>query len=195
VTGNRATLALRLAMAAIAGIAAVVSYNDGLFVARLATNTGWTGYLYPLLPDGLIVVCLAAAYEAAMRKLKRPVWATVGLALGVGLTLAQNTGAGVAHSALDALMDALVPVVFFVAVEVLIWHVRAGRVMTPDRGEAVPSGSVEAAKASMAATAAAGNPWSRNQLQQQFGLTRAQATEVWRPYQQNGQPASEEVPA
>lgn len=43
---------------------------------------------------------------------------------------------------------------------------------------AVPSSVLEAAKASMTATLAAGNPWSVNQLQSQFSLTRAQATKL-----------------
>jgi hypothetical protein len=43
---------------------------------------------------------------------------------------------------------------------------------------AVPSGTLEAAKASMKATVAAGNPWSVNQLAGQFSLTRAQATKL-----------------
>jgi hypothetical protein len=42
----------------------------------------------------------------------------------------------------------------------------------------VPSSVLEAAKASMRATYAAGNPLSANQLQKQFSLTRAQATEL-----------------
>lgn len=42
----------------------------------------------------------------------------------------------------------------------------------------VPSDVLTAAKASMRATYAAGNPLSVNQLQKQFTLTRAQATEV-----------------
>jgi hypothetical protein len=43
---------------------------------------------------------------------------------------------------------------------------------------AVPSDVVEAAKASLRATIAAGNPWSVNQLSEQFSLTRAQATKL-----------------
>ena len=42
----------------------------------------------------------------------------------------------------------------------------------------VPSSVLDAAKTSMRATYAAGNPLSANQLQRQFQLTRAQATEV-----------------
>ena len=42
----------------------------------------------------------------------------------------------------------------------------------------VPSSVLDAAKSSMRATYAAGNPLSANQLQQRFSLTRAAATEV-----------------
>jgi len=44
----------------------------------------------------------------------------------------------------------------------------------------VPSTVTEAAKASMRATVAAGNPWSVNQLTERFSLTRAAATKVRR---------------
>jgi len=45
---------------------------------------------------------------------------------------------------------------------------------------AVPSDVAGAAKASMRATIAAGNPWSVNQLTERFSLTRAQATKLRR---------------
>ena len=111
----------------IAAIAAVISYNDGLFVARLAGNHDRQAFLYPFLPDGLIVVGLLALLEAARRGIPRSRWATGAVLLGVAMTLAMNAGAGVAHSALDAVMDGLVPVAFFVAAEVVLWHVRRGR--------------------------------------------------------------------
>jgi Protein of unknown function (DUF2637) len=185
----RAAWRYALAGGFIALIAAVVSYNDGLFVARAAGNHDRLAYLYPLLPDGLIVVCLLALLEASRAKVARSRWATAGLVLGIALTLAMNVDAGIAHSVLDAVIDGLVPVVFFVAVEVVLWHVRRARVtVDPERPaapspSAVPSSVLEAAKASMAATHAAGNALSRNQLQARFGLSRAVATEVWQPYQ------------
>ena len=111
----------------LAGIAAWVSYNDGLFVARLAGNHDVQAFAYPLLPDGLIVVCLLALVEAARAGVKRSRWAQAGLVLGIAMTLSMNAGAGVAHSVLDAVLDGLVPVVFFIAVEVVLWHVRRGR--------------------------------------------------------------------
>jgi hypothetical protein len=52
------------------------------------------------------------------------------------------------------------------------------KVADPRQFPGVPSDVVEAAKASMRATAAAGNPWSVDGLRKQFPLTRAQATKV-----------------
>lgn len=181
----------------IACIAAVISYNDGLFVARLAGNHDHQAYLYPLLPDGLIVVCLLALVEGARSKPpERSGWATAGLVLGIGLTLAMNAGAGIAHSVLDAVIDGMVPVVFFIAVEVVLWHVRRGRPKATtnrdflSQGGTVPSSGFEAAKASMAATAAAGNPWSKNALRARFGVTRLEADEIWLPYSPAGEPST-----
>lgn len=169
------------AMAFIAAIAAVISYNDGLAVARLAGVTGRVAYLYPLLPDGLIVICLVALYEGArMTEPQRPAWASAGLVLGAGLTLAQNVGAGAAVSGLLAVIDGFVPVVFFVAAEVLIWTIRnsrpavtAGTVPSP-----VFTDAQTAALAALERTAAAGNPLSQNKLMAQFRLSRAEARDV-----------------
>lgn len=116
-----------LPMAALAAIAAVISYTDGLFLVRMAGEHGRPAYLYPLLPDGLIVISWAAIYAAAQRAGGRPAWATAGILLGAVLTVAMNVAAGLAHSGLDALVDGFVPVVFFVALEILIGHVRRGR--------------------------------------------------------------------
>ena len=173
-----------LAMVAIAAVAAVLSYFDGLFVARLAGNHDWRAWLYPLLPDELIVICLIALLAAK----RRPAWATSGLVLGIGLTLAMNVGAGMAHSLLDAVVDGFVPVVFFVAVEVFIGYVRRGRaedVSATRSGHlrrSTPSTVLESARTSMAETAAAGNPLTRNQLQTRWRLSRAEADDIWQPY-------------
>ncbi|HTS97019.1 MAG TPA: DUF2637 domain-containing protein [Streptosporangiaceae bacterium] len=63
------------------------------------------------------------------------------------------------------------------------WHTPAADTV-PSAAEpvagAVPSSVLDAAKVSMAATIAAGNPWSVNQLTEQFSLTRGQATKIRR---------------
>ena len=164
-------------MAGIAAVAAVISYSDGLFLVRLAGNRDWHAYLYPLLPDGLIVICLIALLAAV----KRPAWPTFGLGLGIALTLAMNVAAGIAHSELDAVVDGFVPVVFFVAVEVFIGYVRRGR-SSAHAGTVSPPSFTDAQTAALAMlerTAAAGNPLSQNKLMTQFRLSRAEVRDVY----------------
>jgi hypothetical protein len=57
-----------------------------------------------------------------------------------------------------------------------------------------PSGVVEAAKASMAATVAAGNPLSINQLQERFRLSRGAATRLHREVLQSAAPVASAPP-
>lgn len=111
-------------MVAFTAIAAVISYNDGLYLIRYAGAAGRVAYLYPLLPDGLILISSVRLYRAAP---VRPGWAMTGVILGIGLTLAMNIGAGILHNWLYALADACVPAVFFVALEILRGSVKRGR--------------------------------------------------------------------
>ena len=180
---------------AFAGICAWISYNDGLFVARLAGNEGSIAFFYPLLPDGLIVLCLLALAEAGQMSEKRSRWAVAGLRLGIALTLAMNVYAGVVHSVLDAIIDGFVPVVFFIAAEVVLWHVRrarsapagdvAGEILTDGpagppatQGGTVPSSSFEAAKARMREAMDRRFRYSDNEARADFGLTRAEAAKA-----------------
>lgn len=111
-------------MIVFTAIAAVISYNDGLYLIRFMGAAGQTAYLYPTLPDGLILISSIRLYRAAPL---RPGWAMAGVVLGIGLTLAMNVGAGILHDWMYALADACVPVVFFVALEILRGSVRRGR--------------------------------------------------------------------
>lgn len=135
----RTRWAAGLVMAGLAVVAAVISYNDGLFLVRFAGAGGRLAYLYPLLPDGLIVISSISLYEAATSGQPRPKWATTGLVLGGVLTLVMNFAAGYARGPLLAGVDSAVPVVFFVALEILIGLIRRSRavpvaVPTPANG-------------------------------------------------------------
>ena len=171
-----------------AGICAWISYNDGLFVTQLAGNAGRIVYFYPLVPDVLIVICLLALREAASAGVDRSRWAVAGLRLGIALTLAMNIYAGWEHSVLAAIQDGAIPIVFFIAIEVVLWHVRHGRNnhgITEGRSATpgmVPSpvftDAQTAALAMLERTTAAGNPLSQNKLMTQFRLSRGEAREV-----------------
>jgi hypothetical protein len=119
-------------MAVFALIAAVISYSDGLLLIRLAGVTGRMAYLYPLLPDGLIVISSLSLYETAVTGAPRSRWAMAGIFLGAGLTVAMNVAAGWSVSPLLAVADGFVPVVFFVALEILIGLIRRGRAPVPE---------------------------------------------------------------
>jgi Protein of unknown function (DUF2637) len=136
-------------MAALAAGAAIVSYNDGLFLVRLAGIAGRVGYLYPLLPDGLIIISWASVYEAGLSGIPRPRWAVSGIALGACLTLAMNVGAGILHNGLQPLIDGVVPVVLFVALEILMGLVKRGRGTLPPDVAAIPAQCPHTAAASL----------------------------------------------
>ena len=61
----------------------------------------------------------------------------------------------------------------------------------------VPSSSYAAAKAGLAATHAAGNPYSKNKLRAQFRISRTEADELWAPYEDSpaGAPEAPNLPA
>jgi hypothetical protein len=180
-----------LAGLTIAAIAAVVSYNDGLFVARLAGNHDHQAYLYPFLPDGLFVIGLLALVEGArMVPPQRSPWAWTAVLLGITMSAAMNVGAGIAHSVLDAFLDGMVPVVLLVAVEVVLWHVRRGRGVPARAGSpgslpatsrgTVPSSAVAAAEARMREAGDRDFRYSNEQAAAEFQLTRKQVTEARR---------------
>jgi hypothetical protein len=99
---------------------------------------------------------------------------------GIGATVAANLAYGLPHGWLAAVISAWPGAAFVGVVEMVMIAVRPGaerppRLQVPGK---VPSSVLEAARTCMAATYAAGNPLSANQLQQRFGLTRTVATEV-----------------
>jgi len=79
-----------------------------------------------------------------------------------------------------------VPVVFFIAVEVVLWHVRRGRgegaqgTSPAASPGTVPSSAFNAAKARMLEADRHGFRYSNNEAAADFGLKRAEVTEARR---------------
>jgi len=120
-------------MVIFTAIVAVVSYLDGLFLIRYIGATGWAACLYPLIPDGLILICSLG---------RRAGWSMAGVILGVLLTLLMNVGAGILHNWMYAVADGVVPVVFFVALENVRHAPERGRDGSPR--SPVPAASTDA---------------------------------------------------
>ena len=177
------TIAAVLAVAAVAGW---VSYRHAVTVVSAHGESGWVGRMYPATVDGLIIAASMVLLDAARHRDRAPALAVWLLAAGITATLAANVLAGAGYGPLGAVVSAWPALAFVGCYELLMLLVRANaRRSAAVPGAApeslavpVPSDLIEAAKVSLRATLAAGNPLSANQLQERFSLTRAQATKV-----------------
>lgn len=129
-------------MAALTAGAAWPSYLHGLFIAREVGYSGNVAYDVPLLPDGLIGVATVALIEASQRKVGRPWSATLGLVVGIVLTTAQNIAAGYPKPG-TMVVNAFVPLLLLIALEILVWSSRLARAGAP---ATVPAGVPAAAR-------------------------------------------------
>ena len=185
---RRLTAAVVLAVAAFA---AIVSYSHIYELGRVHGQAGVAARLLPLSVDGLILAASLVLLHEARSGRPAPVLARLMLWLGIAATVAANLAYGAAFGPLGALVSAWPAVAFIGSAEMAFGLVRRSRTAAgnvpdaaPDPGaalqlaSAVPADLIEAAKASLRATLAAGNPLSANQLQERFTLTRAQAAKV-----------------
>jgi len=188
VSPNRLVLAVAaLAVVAVAGFAAVVSYSHFFSLGRMHGQDGTSARLTPLSVDLLILAASLVLLWAARNNVDAPWPIRAVLVASVLATVAGNVADGLADGWMAALLNGWPGAAFVAAIEILMWLVRAARAValgkTAGHGSVVapePDG-LAAAMAAYAATAAAGNPLSRNQLQERFRLTRAEAAKVCTP--------------
>ena len=173
-----------LAVVAVAGVAGYISYWHAVEVVTRHGETAVRGHLYPALIDGIIIAASMVVLDAARHRERAPLLSWSLLGSGIGVTLAANVTYGVAFGLAGALWAAWPALAFVGCYELLMMLVRASarRAQTGAAGDTVssplPNAAETAAEASLRATLAAGNPWSLNQLQTQFRLTRAEATKL-----------------
>ena len=172
-----------VAVVAVAGVAAYVSFWHAVEVVERHGERGIIGHLYPAAIDGLIVAASMVMLDAARHLEDAPVLPRGLLGAGIVVTLCANVAYGVSFGLAGALWAAWPAVAFVGAYELLMLLVRATARRAPTAlsgplPSAVPSTVEAAALASMRATVAAGNPWSINALQTKFALCRADATRL-----------------
>lgn len=176
------------AVTAVAAWAFVTSYAHIYDLGLAHAQHGIAAKGLPLTVDLLIVAASLILYADASQGVQRTGLARfmprLMLWAGIAATVAANMAYGLPSGWLSALISAWPGAVFAGLAETVMVTARpAARAAGDRRGSvAVPSDSVRAAEASMAATVAAGNPLSVNQLQERFGLTRPQATKVRRDH-------------
>jgi hypothetical protein len=172
-----------LAVVAVAGVAAYVSYWHAVEVVTHHGETDVRGHLYPVAIDGLIVAASLVMLDAARHIEDAPKLAWLLLLSAIAVTLAANVTYGIRYGLAGALWAAWPALAFVGCYELLMSLVRsAARRSAPRPGSALssplPNAAEAAAEASLRTTLAAGNPWSVNQIETQFRLTRAEATKL-----------------
>ena len=173
-------VAMAFAVVAVAGFAAVVSYSHFYDLGRAHGQDGTSARLTPLSVDLLILAASLVLLWSARNRPSAPWAIRAVLVASVAATIAGNVLDGWADGPVGAALNGWPGFAFVAAIEIGMWLVRASRKAKASDGPAADN--VAAAAKSYAATVAAGNPWSANQLQSQFGLTRAQAARVRAPH-------------
>ena len=99
-------LTTALAVVAVAGVAAVISYQHAYELVTALGETGLTARLLPFPVDGLIWAASMVVLDASRRNQRVPRLAAGSLAAGIVATVGANLAHGVGHGLVGALVSA-----------------------------------------------------------------------------------------
>jgi Protein of unknown function (DUF2637) len=117
-------LSTAVAVLAVAGIAAYVSYWHAYAVVRAHGETGITARLEPTTIDGLVYASSMVVLYAARHRVPVPSLARWLLGLGIAATLTANMAQGWAHGPVGTVVAAWPAVSLVGSYELLIWLIR-----------------------------------------------------------------------
>ena len=125
-----------VAVLAVAGVAAYVSYWHAYAVVCAHGESGITARLEPATIDGLVYASSMVNLYAARHRLLVPALARWLLALGIIATLAANMAQGWSHGPVGAVIAAWPAVSLVGSYELLVWIIRTAAAGGLDRGPA-----------------------------------------------------------
>ena len=137
-------LSTAVAVLAVAGVAAYVSYWHAYAVVCAHGETGVTARLEPATIDGLVYASSMVNLYAARHRLSVPALARWLLALGIVATLAANMAQGWSHGAVGAVIAAWPAVSLVGSYELLVWIIRTAAAGDLVRGPAADQGGPQA---------------------------------------------------
>ena len=117
-------LSTAVAVLAVAGIAAYVSYWHAYAVVRAHGETGITARLEPTTIDGLVYASSMVVLYAARHRDQAPSLARWLLGLGIAATLTANLAQGWSHGPAGAVVAAWPAVSLVGSYELLVWLIR-----------------------------------------------------------------------
>ena len=133
-----------IAVLAVAGVAAYVSYWHAYAVVCAHGETGVTARLEPATIDGLVYASSMVNLYAARHRLPVPTLARWLLALGIVATLAANMAQGWSHGPVGAVIAAWPAVSLVGSYELLVWIIRTAAAGDLGRGPAADHGGPQA---------------------------------------------------
>ena len=95
-----------LAVVAVAGVAAIISYQHAYELVTSHGETGITAHLLPFTVDGLIWAASMVVLDASRRHHPVPPLAKCSLAIGIVATIGANLAHGLNHGPIGALVSA-----------------------------------------------------------------------------------------
>jgi hypothetical protein len=125
-----------VAVLAVAGVAAYVSYWHAYAVVCAHGESGITARLEPATIDGLVYASSMVNLYAARHRLSVPALARWLLALGIVATLAANMAQGWSHGPVGAVIAAWPAVSLVGSYELLVWIIRVAAAGELDLGSA-----------------------------------------------------------
>jgi hypothetical protein len=117
-------LSTAVAVLAVAGIAAYVSYWHAHAVVRAHGGSGITARLEPATIDGLVYASSMVVLSAARHRVPVPSLARWLLGLGIAATLTANVAQGWSHGLVGAVVAAWPAVSLVGSYELLVWLIR-----------------------------------------------------------------------
>ena len=131
-------LSTAVAVLAVAGIAAYVSYWHAYAVVRAHGETGITARLEPATIDGLVYASSMVVLSAARHRVPVPSLARWLLGLGIAATLTANMAQGWSHGLVGAAVAAWPAVSLAGSYELLAWLIRTSGAVERGPSEEYP---------------------------------------------------------
>ena len=125
-TGRLIRITMALAVVAVAGVAAIISYQHAYELVRSHGESGTTASLAPFTVDGLIWAASMVMLDASRRSQRAPRLASWSLAVGIVATVGANLAHGVDHGPIGALVSAWPAVALVGSFELLMMLIRTG---------------------------------------------------------------------
>jgi hypothetical protein len=127
VTDRLIRITTALAVLAVAGVAAIISYQHAYELVRSHEETGVTARLLPFTVDGVIWAASMVVLDASRRDRPVPRLAAWSLGVGIVATVGANLAHGLGHGAIGALASAWPALALVGSFELLMMLIRAGQ--------------------------------------------------------------------